>query len=410
VIRDIAAVGLFFLGAASGSEFEFPDFAVTKDLVLMRDAYRVAKIVRLTDAMKFQAGAIWYKQKQSVAAGFDTTFTFRFTDQDSGRDGGADGMAFVVQNEAQKVIGGYGASGGFMRSDEGAPGGFERGIVRRMAVFFDTFANRWDASGNHVAICTDSGAAMLVWPPRCQALSQTLKVHLKDTRPHVARIVYEPPRLSVFLDDMSEPVRVAAVDLADAIGGDGTAWVGFTASTGGGYEKHDLLNWKFTTGRQGAAESTMTTVDSNMASVDSSVSFAPFACLPNRKLCTPEQAVVQEKGPGLYHVYLPANLEWGAFLANPNGSPARVFNVAGTVCWDPRLGGAAGCSGPAGNGIVPGLNAEGGSEFVAPQKPAGSLVVRSLNGKLWFTVNDRMGAGFKNNEGFFEFDVSLGQR
>jgi hypothetical protein len=342
-----------------------------------------------------------------VAAGFDTTFTFRLADQDSGPDRGADGLAFVVQNEGQKVIGGFGASGGFTRSDEGAPGGFQRGIVHRMAVFFDTFANRWDASGNHIAICTDKGAGMLVWPPRCQALSQQLKVTLKDARPHVARIVYEPPRLSVYLDDMTEPVRVAAIDLADTIGGDGTAWVGFTASTGGGYEKHDLLNWKFATGRQGAAEST---VDSNMASVDSSVSFALVACLPNRKLCTPEQAVVQEKGPGLYHVYLPANLEWGASVANPNRAPARVFNVTGTVCWDPRLRGPSGCNGPEGNGIAPGLDPEGGSEFVAPQKPAGSLVVRSLNGKLWFTVNDRMGAGFKNNEGFFEFDVSLGQK
>jgi hypothetical protein len=224
-MKAMAVAGLLFLGAAHGSDFEFSDFAVTKDLVLMRDAYRSGKVVHLTDANKFQAGAIWYKQKQPVAAGFDTTFIFRLTDQDTGPDRGADGLAFVVQNEGQKVIGGLGASGGFMRSDEGAPGGFVRGIVHRMAVFFDTFANRWDASGNHIAICTDNGAGMLVWPPRCQALSQMLKVTLKDTRPHVARILYEPPRLSVFLDDMSEPVRVAAIDLADAIGGDGTAWV-----------------------------------------------------------------------------------------------------------------------------------------------------------------------------------------
>jgi len=84
--------------------------------------------------------------------------------------------------------------------------------------------------------------------------------------------------------------------------------------------------------------------------------------------------------------------------------------VVGTVCWDPRLRGASGCNGPAGNGIVPGRDPEGGSDFVSPQKPAGSLVVRSLNGRLWFTVNDRIGAGFKNNEGFFEFDVLLGQK
>jgi hypothetical protein len=57
-MKGIAAAGLFCLGSAAGSQFEFSDFAVTKDLVLMKDAYRSAKVVRLTDAMKFQAGAI----------------------------------------------------------------------------------------------------------------------------------------------------------------------------------------------------------------------------------------------------------------------------------------------------------------------------------------------------------------
>ena len=58
--------------------------------------------------------------------------------------------------------------------------------------------------------------------------------------------------------------------------------------------------------------------------------------------------------------------------------------------------------------VIPGTDPEGGANFIAPQKPAGSLVVRTLNGRIWFSVNDRTGDGFKDNEGFFEFDVTLG--
>jgi len=89
--------------------------------------------------------------------------------------------------------------------------------------------------------------------------------------------------------------------------------------------------------------------------------------------------------------------------------PVRVFNVTGTVCWDPRLRESSGCNGPAENGVVPGAEAEGAAGFISPKAQAGSLVTRSLNGRVWFSVNDRTGEGFNDNEGFFEFDVSVGR-
>jgi hypothetical protein len=397
----LVATVLLAAGTAAAGEFEFTDFASTKDLYTIRDAGRSKSVLRLTPAIKFRAGAAWHRVKQSVLEGFDTTFTFRFTEQDDGIDRGADGLAFVVQNDSRSAIGGLGASGGFMRSDEGAPGGFERGITRRIAVFFDTFENRWDPNGNYLAVCTNAGTPEVRWPPRCSAYSQQLVINLKDGRAHTARITYDPPQLAVYLDGGGEPIRTASVDVASILGGDGTAWVGFTASTGGGYENHDLLSWKFASGpRRGGAES-------NMAVIDSAISYAPFPCLPDRKLCTPEQAVIQEKGPGEYHVYLPAHLEWGVRVANPNDTPVRVYNIKGTVCWDPRLRNSTGCNGHAGNGVIPGADPEGGPGFVDPQKPAGALVGRNLNGSTSFSVNDRTGDAFKDNEGFFEFDVTV---
>jgi hypothetical protein len=50
------------------------------------------------------------------------------------------------------------------------------------------------------------------------------------------------------------------------------------------------------------------------------------------------------------------------------------------------------------------------AERVLLQRSARSLVAKSLNGRTYFTVNDRMGEGFKDNEGYFEFDVVVGAK
>jgi hypothetical protein len=63
----------------------------------------------------------------------------------------------------------------------------------------------------------------------------------------------------------------------------GSFWVGFTAVTGWGFENHDILNWALA----GA------TVSSSVSMVSSDISFPMSACLPNRNLCTPEQAIVE---------------------------------------------------------------------------------------------------------------------
>jgi hypothetical protein len=155
------------------------------------------------------------------------------------------------------------------------------------------------------------------------------------------------------------------------------------------------------------AAGTAAACEFEFADLNSAISYAPFPRLPDRKLCTPEQAVIQEKSPREYHVYLPAHREWGAHVPNPNGTPVRVYKIKGTVCWDPRLRNSTGCNGPAGNGVVPGPDPEGGPGFVDPRHPAGALLARNLNDSTYFTVNDRAGDAFKDNEGFFEVDVTV---
>src|SRR5262249_13690359 len=149
-------------------------------------------------------------------------------------------------------------------------------------------------------------------------------------------ILYQPPILTVALDGRT--VLTSTVDLSTVVDADGAAYVGFTASTGNGFENHDILAW-----------SLRPEVSSSMSVVSSTVTFLKTPCRPDRNLCTPEQAVVEESGPETYHVVLPANLPWGASIPNSMGRPVVVSNARGMVCWNLAALGPQGCNGPGGN-------------------------------------------------------------
>ncbi len=52
--------------------------------------------------------------------------------------------------------------------------------------------------------------------------------------------------MTVFLDDLSSPALTIPLDLESLLNLDlGSAYVGFTAATGGGWQNHDVLNWSF---------------------------------------------------------------------------------------------------------------------------------------------------------------------
>jgi hypothetical protein len=138
-------------------------------------------------------------------------------------------------------------------------------------------------------------------------------------------------------------------------------------------------------------------VISNLFSVDSSVSFANWPCLPDRPRCTPDGPMVETQGPNLYHVLLPAQIEWGASVPQAVGVSPVIIAARGIACLGPA---PETCSGPHGDGPP------AGPGFVAPNAKAGALVARARDGRIWFSVNGRVGA-FRNHEGYFEFDVVL---
>jgi hypothetical protein len=361
--------GLLFYLAAQAADFSFPNFASGHGLRLVGSANRDGASLRLTPAKEQRAGAAWFTEKQHVAAGFETDFRFRLTNQ-GGLGRGADGFAFVVHNSGPDAMAGRGNAGGFAVGDGwGDPQ--KPGIPLAIAIFFDTFRNEegGDPSDNYVAICTNGKPREMRWPPPRLAIEPNLKTVLKDGRVHDVRVVYDPPVMSVYLD--GQAVLTAPVDFSPVIDGDGKAYVGFTASTGGGWENHDILSWSF---RRLRPEITS-------AMVSSDIAFLKTACLEGRNLCTPEQAQVEALAEGEYRIIVPAHLEWAASIPNPGERGITISGARGFVCWDPRRG-REGCGGPE------------------------ALAMKTTGQRTYFSVKDTGGA-HGDNEGYLEFHARI---
>jgi hypothetical protein len=338
--------------ASAESILDFPDFSSKSRLVLLKNAAVTQKMLRLTPAAANQRGAVWYSERQPVSRGFETMFQFRLTEQASNEFGGADGFAFVIQDRGTGALGDSGGSAGFATTSE-AWSVLARSIPNSVAVFFDTYRNEesQDPSGNYIGVYSNGKRRILNnAEARIADTGDSLFVDMKDGNPHTVRITYSPGRLAVFLDDLEKPALIAPANLAAALGSDGKAFVGFTAATGIGFQNHDILSWSFALGSPDAG----------------------FACVPNRVMCTPDRAIVEERGPGRYHVVLPANLEQGASIANANGEPVSLENAHGAICWDPALRGSHGCNGVNGSSVTPSQNLGAPEEFMAPDEPPGA--------------------------------------
>lgn len=346
--------------------------------------------LRLTPAEEQRVGAAWFLKKLAVGGGFEAVFRFQITEA-SGLGGGADGFAFVLQNEGADAMAGRGSAGGFALGD-GRRDREQPGISRSIAVFFDTFRNDDgnDPSDNYVAICTNGAAGRMRWPPNRLGLSRRMKTRLKDGQVHEARIRYAPPLMTVALDG-GEPVVKAAVDLRTVMDAEGKAYVGFTASTGSGWANHDILAYSF---RESEPQ-----VSSQMFQVESTIRYALTGCLEGRNLCTPPEAEVRKTGEGRYHVVLPGHLAWGASLPNAEGRKVAVANARGAVCWDAQA--ADGCSGPEG------LAGAAGDGWLSGREARGALIVKTEGGRTFFSVNGMAGRRMARSEGYFEFDAII---
>jgi hypothetical protein len=200
--------------------------------------------IRLTPDSTFKVGAAWLQDRKAVAGGFTATFSFRIFDtggfptvDPTGNDG-ADGLAFVIQDQQPAAIGNYGGGMGY------------DGIPRSLGVEFDTWLNTEgtvdDPNGNHVSVHT-KGIAPNSFDEAASLGSASAGVTLSDGAVHSAVIAYVPGTLTVKVDGtlaLTVPVTLTNIAGNSILDGGGRAWVGFTGATGAAFEKHDIFDVK----------------------------------------------------------------------------------------------------------------------------------------------------------------------
>jgi hypothetical protein len=199
--------------------------------------------LRLTPSDSSQRGSAWLPTKERVAWGFRSTFQLRVTEPRGFADtdgSGADGFAFVIQNDGLSALGGAGRELGYA------------GIPNSLAIEFDTWQNSelGDPNSNHISVHTRGTMPNSADETGHLGLTSAIP-YLSDGGRHRASIRYLPPDrsapgfLAVYVDDAPIPDLSLELDLSQVLRLDnGRAFIGFTASTGGASDRHEILRWE----------------------------------------------------------------------------------------------------------------------------------------------------------------------
>lgn len=237
-------------GAAPAlADFNYPNFNSIAGLTLNGAAIQSAPSVSITPPVRASAGSFWRSDRQTIASGFETTFTFRVRDI-AGR--GADGFAFVIQNSAAGA-GALGAPGGGMgyATNEVFPDlpGYT-GISNSLAVEFDMWDNtgQWGDFSSHSHISVQTNGTADNRPSAGFSRGHFIASDFGDGLVHTARVSYTPGVLRVYLDNLLSPIITVSIDLSTTLSlSGGQAFVGFTAGTGAlaDAQRHEVLSWEF---------------------------------------------------------------------------------------------------------------------------------------------------------------------
>lgn len=211
----------------------FNNFANLSSLNLNGSASGTNSRLRLTPASSNRAGSAFFNQAFQVDG--NTSFSSQFQFQITGGPGttGADGFSLVLQNSptGSNALGGIGGSLGY------------GGITNSIAIEFDTFNNgAMELNSNHLSILSNGNT-------NNPLASVNAPFDLNSGNPLTAWVNYNGTTnlLQVYLSNTNvqpaDAVLSTNIDLAGALGNQ--AFIGFTASTGGLVNSHEILNWSF---------------------------------------------------------------------------------------------------------------------------------------------------------------------
>ena len=184
---------------------------------------------RLTPSQTGQAGAAWFGNPIDLDTSFVIDFDANFGNRNAN---GADGIALLFKSNATAVIGGTGQGIGY------------QGISPSVAVEFDTWqnGNLSDPAYDHVAITKNgspyhTGANSLAGPVQASASSG----NIEDGQDHniIVEWISATNNLKVYFD-CNLRLNYNGDIKNTVFSGNSTVYFGFTASTGGSYNLHQV--------------------------------------------------------------------------------------------------------------------------------------------------------------------------
>lgn len=239
----------------SDAKFDYSNFTSTAALNYVNSILEPQQYVRLTTGDYNQKAAVWKNNYVPLANGFSTEFSFRTSegvagDMPEASATGADGFAFVIQNQGLNICGNR---GGGIAYD---------GLENALAVEIDLFCNDTaqienynDPNGNHIAVQVAKGGKLSAIHNNVNTLAMTTAIPVikNDASIYYCKIVYDKnvEQLKVYISDSqnyySPNLVIDNFNLSDYVNlyKNGYGYIGITAATGDSYQKQDLLSWNF---------------------------------------------------------------------------------------------------------------------------------------------------------------------
>jgi Legume lectin domain/Chitobiase/beta-hexosaminidase C-terminal domain len=216
----------------SGSSINFPSgFASAASSMTFNGSTTLDDTrLQLTDGNLNETASAWFRTPVDIRS-FTNDFSFQLSNP------GADGFTFAIQNTNVNAVG---PGGGGLGYGPNAPGGVA-GIGKSIAVKFDIFDNNGegpDSTGLYT-----NGASPTT--PAVDMSGSTIDLHSGDTMN--VHMVYDGAKLTMTITDGVNGGTFTTswnVNIPSIVGGN-TAFVGFTAGTGGLAASQKIETWNF---------------------------------------------------------------------------------------------------------------------------------------------------------------------
>ena len=219
--NNLLIIILFFISNSifSQTELDMSSFRLTGNAKQVGE-----ECFRLTEAVEWQGGAVWYKTPIDLSNSFEVEMDLMFGVEDYG----ADGFVFIFHPKLTKGFAGEGMGFG--------------GLKPSLGIEMDTYENHhlYDPPFDHIAVMKNGSVR------HSNNLSKPVRLHesnenVEDGSRHRVKIIWNPDskNLKVYFDG-SRRINLNSNIVKDFFGGNSIVYWGFSAATGGMFNKQEV--------------------------------------------------------------------------------------------------------------------------------------------------------------------------